>query len=52
MITGAFVIDLPLLALTLFVGQMLADRLNTGKQKPSRFSRDCSSNAFAPIESS
>lgn len=49
MITGAFVIDLLLLALTLFVGQMLADRLNTGN-KTIAFQQGLFLNAFALIE--
>ena len=49
MITGAFVIDLLLLALTLFVGQLLADRLNTGN-KTIAFQQGLFLNAFALIE--
>ncbi len=49
MITGAFIIDLLLLALTLFVGQMLADRLNTGN-KTIAFQQGLFLNAFALIE--
>jgi hypothetical protein len=39
-IAGAFIFDLLLLALTLFVGQMLSDRLN-GNNPPSPFSKAC-----------
>ena len=49
MITGAFIIDLLLLALTLFVGQVLADRLNTGN-KTIAFQQALFLNAFALIE--
>ncbi|MBO2029356.1 hypothetical protein J4734_15395 [Klebsiella pneumoniae] len=41
-IAGAFIIDLLLLALTLFVGQLLSDRLN-GNNLPSPSSRAFSS---------
>lgn len=49
MITGAFVIDLLLLALTLFVGQMLSDNLNGGN-KTIAFQQSLFLNAFALIE--
>ena len=49
MIAGAFIIDLLLLALTLFVGQVLADRLNTGN-KTIAFQQALFLNAFALIE--
>lgn len=49
MITGAFVIDLLLLALTLFVGQLLSDNLNGGN-KTIAFQQSLFLNAFALIE--
>ena len=49
MITGAFIIDLLLLALTLFVGQMLSDTLNAGS-KTIAFQQALFLNAFALIE--
>jgi hypothetical protein len=49
MVAGAFIIDLLLLALTLFVGQILADRLNTGN-KTIAFQQALFLNAFALIE--
>jgi hypothetical protein len=49
MIASAFIIDLLLLALTLFVGQMLADRLNAGN-KTIAFQQSLFLNAFALIE--
>jgi hypothetical protein len=47
-IAGAFIIDL-LLALTLFVGQMLSDRLNGGNRTIA-FQQSLFLNAFALIE--
>lgn len=49
MITGALVIDLLLLGLTLFVGQMLSDRLNAGSRTVA-FQQSLFLNAFALIE--
>ncbi|MDK9586119.1 mechanosensitive channel protein [Lelliottia wanjuensis] len=49
MIAGAFVIDLLLLALTLFVGQLLSDNLNAGS-KTIAFQQSLFLNAFALIE--
>ena len=49
MIATAFIIDLLLLALTLFTGQLLADRLNTGN-KTIAFQQALFLNAFAVIE--
>lgn len=49
MIAGAFVIDLLILALTLFVGQMLSDNLNAGSQTIA-FQQSLFLNAFALIE--
>lgn len=49
MIAAAFIIDLLLLALTLFTGQLLADRLNTGN-KTIAFQQALFLNAFAVIE--
>ncbi|WP_337037126.1 mechanosensitive channel protein [Enterobacter asburiae] len=49
MIASAFIIDLLLLALTLFLGQMLADRLNAGN-KTIAFQQSLFLNAFALIE--
>ncbi len=48
-IAGAFVIDLLLLALTLFVGQLLSDRLN-GNNPTIAFQQSLFLNAFALIE--
>lgn len=49
MIVGAFIIDLLLLALTLFVGQLLSDRLNAGSRTIA-FQQGLFLNAFALIE--
>ena len=49
MIAGAFVIDLLILALTLFVGQVLSDNLNAGSQTIA-FQQSLFLNAFAMIE--
>lgn len=49
MIVGAFIIDLLLLALTLFVGQLLSDRLNAGSRTIT-FQQGLFLNAFALIE--
>lgn len=49
MIIGAFIIDLLLLALTLFVGQLLSDRLNAGSRTIA-FQQGLFLNAFALIE--
>lgn len=49
MIASAFIIDLLLLALTLFLGQMLADKLNAGN-KTIAFQQSLFLNAFALIE--
>ena len=49
MIVGAFIIDLLLLALTLFVGQLLSDRLNAGSRTIA-FQQSLFLNAFALIE--
>ncbi|MDY1036459.1 mechanosensitive channel protein [Lelliottia sp. CFBP8978] len=49
MIAGAFVIDLLLLALTLFVGQLLSDNLHAGS-KTIAFQQSLFLNAFALIE--
>ena len=49
MIAAAFIIDLLLLALTLFTGQVLADKLNTGN-KTIAFQQALFLNAFAVIE--
>lgn len=49
MITGAFIIDLLLLALTLFVGQISSDALNAGS-KTIAFQQALFLNAFALIE--
>ncbi|HDR2754090.1 TPA: mechanosensitive channel protein [Enterobacter asburiae] len=49
MITGAFAIDLLLLALTLFVGQISSDALNAGS-KTIAFQQALFLNAFALIE--
>jgi Small-conductance mechanosensitive channel len=49
MITGALVIDLLLLALTLFVGQLLSDNLNAGS-KTIAFQQSLFLSAFALIE--
>lgn len=49
MIASAFIIDLLLLALTLFLGQMLADTLNAGN-KTIAFQQSLFLNAFALIE--
>ena len=48
-IAGAFIIDLLLLALTLFVGQLLSDRLN-GNNPTIAFQQSLFLNAFALIE--
>jgi hypothetical protein len=45
-IAGAFIFDLLLLALTLFVGQMLSDRLNGGNPTIA-FQQSLFLNAFA-----
>ncbi|AMG93961.1 mechanosensitive channel protein [Citrobacter amalonaticus] len=49
MIVGALIIDLLLLALTLFVGQLLSDRLNAGSRTIA-FQQGLFLNAFALIE--
>ncbi|MDS1661700.1 mechanosensitive ion channel [Escherichia coli] len=49
MIIGAFIIDLLLLALTLFVGQVLSDNLNAGSRTIA-FQQSLFLNAFALIE--
>ncbi|MDX6041853.1 mechanosensitive channel protein [Scandinavium lactucae] len=49
MITGAMIIDLLLLGLTLFIGQMLSDRLNAGSRTVA-FQQSLFLNAFALIE--
>ncbi|MDX6021197.1 mechanosensitive channel protein [Scandinavium sp. V105_16] len=49
MITGAMIIDLLLLGLTLFIGQMLSDRLNGGSRTVA-FQQSLFLNAFALIE--
>ncbi|KNC94774.1 mechanosensitive channel protein, partial [Trabulsiella odontotermitis] len=49
MIVGAFIIDLMLLALTLFIGQMLSDNLNAGSRTIA-FQQSLFLNAFALIE--
>ncbi len=49
MIIGAFIIDLQLLALTLFVGQVLSDNLNAGSRTIA-FQQSLFLNAFALIE--
>lgn len=49
MIVGAFIIDLLLLALTLFVGQILSDRMNAGSRTIA-FQQSLFLNAFALIE--
>ncbi len=49
MITAAMIIDLLLLALTLFVGQVLSDRLNGGSRTVA-FQQSLFLNAFALIE--
>ncbi|HGF2427087.1 TPA: mechanosensitive channel protein [Escherichia coli] len=49
MIIGAFIIDLLLLALTLFVGQILSDNLNAGSRTIA-FQQSLFLNAFALIE--
>lgn len=49
MIVGAFIIDLLLLALTLFIGQLLSDRLNAGSRTIA-FQQSLFLNAFALIE--
>ena len=49
MIVGAFIIDLLLLTLTLFVGQLLSDRLNAGSRTIA-FQQGLFLNAFALIE--
>ena len=49
MITGALIIDLLLLGLTLFVGQMLSDKLNAGSRTVA-FQQSLFLNAFALIE--
>lgn len=48
-IAGAFIFDLILLALTLFVGQLLSDRLNGGNRTIA-FQQSLFLNAFALIE--
>ena len=48
-IAGAFIFDLLLLALTLFVGQLLSDRLN-GNNPTIAFQQSLFLNAFALIE--
>ena len=48
-IAGAFIFDLLLLALTLFVGQLLSDRLN-GNNSTIAFQQSLFLNAFALIE--
>lgn len=49
MIIGAFIIDIMLLALTLFVGQLLSDNLNGGNRTIA-FQQGLFLNAFALIE--
>lgn len=49
MIMSAFIIDLALLAVTLFIGQMLSDRLHAGN-KTIAFQQGLFLNAFALIE--
>ncbi|MDW2644128.1 mechanosensitive channel protein [Citrobacter sp. HN-141] len=49
MIVGAFIVDLLLLALTLFVGQILSDRMNAGSRTIA-FQQSLFLNAFALIE--
>jgi hypothetical protein len=49
MITGALIIDLLLLALTLFIGQLLSDNLNGGNSTIA-FQQSLFLNAFALIE--
>ncbi len=49
MITGALIIDLLLLALTLFIGQLLSDHLNGGNSTIA-FQQSLFLNAFALIE--
>ncbi|VDZ79973.1 Potassium efflux system KefA protein [Salmonella bongori] len=49
MIAGAFIIDLLLLALTLFVGQLLSDNFHAGSQTIA-FQQSLFLNAFALIE--
>ncbi len=49
MIIGAFIIDLALLALTLFIGQILSDMLNAGSRTIAR-QQGLFLNAFALIE--
>ncbi|MDN8597953.1 mechanosensitive channel protein [Citrobacter sp. S2-9] len=49
MIVGAFIIDLLLLALTLFVGQILSDKMNAGSRTIA-FQQSLFLNAFALIE--
>jgi small-conductance mechanosensitive channel len=49
MITSALIIDLLLLGLTLFIGQMLSDRLNAGSRTVA-FQQSLFLNAFALIE--
>lgn len=49
MIIGAFIIDLLLLALTLFVGQILSDHMNAGSRTIA-FQQSLFLNAFALIE--
>ncbi|WHP29984.1 mechanosensitive channel protein [Trabulsiella odontotermitis] len=49
MIVGAFIIDLLLLAFTLFIGQMLSDNLNAGSRTIA-FQQSLFLNAFALIE--
>lgn len=49
MIVGAFIIDLLLLVLTLFVGQILSDRMNAGSRTIA-FQQGLFLNAFALIE--
>lgn len=49
MIIGAFIIDLLLLALTLFVGQVLSDNLNAGSRTIA-FQQSLFLSAFALIE--
>lgn len=49
MITGAIIFDLLLLALTLFVGQLLSDNLNAGSRTIA-FQQSLFLNAFALIE--
>ncbi len=49
MIVGAFIIDLLLLALTLFIGQMLSDNFHAGSRTIA-FQQSLFLNAFALIE--